>query len=47
MDMKWPPDETIDLMAKDPTIENGITITALEGGNPNKKRKSKTKDEER
>ena len=38
MNIKWPPEETVKYKAEDPTIENGIAIKALPGGNPKKKK---------
>lgn len=45
MNIKWPPEETMNYEAKNPTKENGITISAIPGGNP--KKVNKSKDEER
>lgn len=45
MNINWPPEETIDYEAKNPTKENGIVINALPGVNKNKGKSNKVKDE--
>ena len=45
MNINWPPEETIDYQAKNPTKENGIVINALPGVNKNKGKSNKVKDE--
>lgn len=38
MNIKWPPEETVEYKAEKLTRESGIVISALEGGNPKKAR---------
>lgn len=41
MNIKWPPEETVEYKAERLTRENGIVTSALPGGNPKKARDSR------
>lgn len=47
MNIIWPPEETLQFDAKNPTREKGVVITALPGGKPKQRRSNKSKEESR